>query len=85
LTGSGSNYRPSSLPATVRHNSTSCGTITGASPAGCDRNSAEIADQPRPAEDLMATEVGYFLAPYVCSSIRPCIPFLTGFSRRRRS
>src|SRR5713101_7266909 len=71
--------RPSSLPATVRHNSTFCGTITGVSLAGCDRNSAEIADHPRPAEDLMSTEVGYFLAPCVCSSMQSSTPLLMGF------
>src|SRR5580704_8868205 len=68
--------RPSSLPATVRHNSTFCGAITGVSLAGCDRNSAKIADHPRPAEDPMSIEVGYFLAPCVCNSI--CQPNGTG-------
>ena len=36
------------------------------------RNSADIADHPRPAEDRRRTEVGYFLAPCVCSSM--CLP-----------
>jgi hypothetical protein len=59
--------RQLSLPATARHSSTGCGTITGVSLTPCDRNSADIVDHPRPADDRRSAEVGYFFAPCVDS------------------
>jgi hypothetical protein len=36
--------------------------LTGVSPTPCDRNSADIVDHPRPADNRKSAEVGYFLA-----------------------
>src|SRR5258708_5999309 len=60
---------PLSFPRTTRHSSTCCGTIAGVSVTPCERSSAEIIDQPSPADDFSSADVGYFLAPCVWSSI----------------
>src|SRR5258708_6364629 len=61
--------RPSSLPATATITSTFCGTITGVSLAACERSSADMVDQPGPADDCSSVEVEYFLDPWVERSI----------------
>jgi hypothetical protein len=61
--------RPSSLPATAKITSTFCGTITGVSLAACERSSADMVDQPSPADDCSSVEVEYFLDPWVERSI----------------
>src|SRR5882757_3819391 len=61
--------RPSSLLATAKITSTFCGTITGVSLAACERSSADMVDQPSPADDCSSVEVEYFLDPWVERSI----------------
>src|SRR6188508_1095431 len=46
--------------ATARHSSTCCRTTVGDSLTPCARNSADIVDRPRPADDRRSAEVGYF-------------------------
>ena len=44
--------------------------MTGVPLTPCERNSADIVGQPQPADERRSAEVGYFLLPWACGSIR---------------